>query len=337
MPWGAEFARMEIIGRFRIRRLIRDLYRAVLGRDPDPDGMQTYESLIRKLGADRAVPKMLKAFRSTEEYDARAGALAVSYINSSMAARGTELVDGRPVAHLASLGSFCLPGNIMRNNGLRRYSLPFDWIFSSPQMLLDCLADDFSVFLDRRYYRSISESRWNPGAEHELYLEKYGIPAVFAHRDPTRDEDYLYFTRCVARFRELMRSRDTKLFLIMGRPNHDLPNGFPRVLEQLSRMTTSFVLLGVDVLDPTGDGQCALSQITQIGAHSLYRYLPSSYDAVGAHFPDRIDDWNVLRLVYRYRLALADSVAPERQPHQQPATTPEAYDIEHPPSEQAVQ
>jgi len=328
---------MEIIRRIRIRRLIRDLYRAVLGRDPDPDGMQTYESLIRKLGADRAVPKMLKAFRSSAEYDARAGALAISYVNSSMAARGTELVDGRPVAHLASLGSFCLPGNIARNNGLRRYSLPFDWIFSSPQMLIDCLADDFSAFLDRRYYRSISESRWNPGAEHELYLEKYGIPAVFAHRDPTREEDYLYFTRCVARFRELLRSRDPKLFLIMGRPNHDLPAAFPRVLEVLARMTTSFVLLGVDVLDPTSDGQCALSQITQIGTHSLYRYLPSSYHAEGAYFPDRMDDWNVLRLVYRYRLALKDSPAPEREPPRQSTMTAAAYDIEDPPAQHAVQ
>jgi Putative papain-like cysteine peptidase (DUF1796) len=329
---------VEIIRRIRVRRLIRDLYRAVLGREPDPDGRKTYEGLIRRIGAERAVPRMLKAFRTSAEYDARSGALAVSYVNSEMAARGTELIDGGPVAHLTSLGSYCLPGNIMRNHGLRRYSLPFDWIFSSPQMIIDCLTDDFSVFLDRRYYRSISESRWNPGAEHELYLEKYGIPAVFAHRDPTREEDYLYLTRCVGRFRQLLHSRDPKLFLIMGRPNHDLPNGFPQVLEALARVTTSFVLLGIDVLDPTGDGQCALSQIAHIGAHSLYRYLPSSYHAEGAYFPDRIDDWNVLRLVYRYRLALKDSPSRDRVPRQQqPAPPLEEYDVERPPAEHAVQ
>lgn len=283
--------------------------------------MDTYEGLIRRIGAERAIPKMLKAFRSSAEYDARAGALAVSYIDSELAARGTGLIDGRPVAHLASLGSFCLPGNIMRHHGLRRYSLPFDWIFSSPQMLIDCLTDDFAAFLDPRYYRSISESRWNPGAEHELYLEKYGIPAVFAHRDPTREQDYLYFTRCVARFRTLLSSPDPKLFLIMGRPNHDLANGFPRVLELLCRFTTSFVLLGIDVLDPTGDGQCALTQTAQIGTHCLYRYLPSSYHPEGAYFPDKIDDWNVLRLVYRYRIALQDSPSPERELLQQQVST----------------
>ena len=313
---------MEIIRRIRIRRLVRDLYRAVLGRDPDPDGTQTYERLIRQIGAERAVPKMLTAFRSSAEYHSRAGALAVSYVNCSMAERGTELIDGRPVAHLASLGNFCLTGNILRNGGLKRYSLPFDWIFSSPQMLIACLQDDFSAFLDRRYYRSISEGRWGPGAEHELYREKYGIAEIFAHRDPTRDEDYQYVTRCVTRFRDLLRSRDPKLFLITGRPNHDLPNGFPRVLEQLSRITTRFALLGIDVLDPTSDGQCALSQLTHIDQHTLYRYLPSSYDAEGAHFPDRIDEWNVLRLVYRYRLALQDSPAPECERHKPLAKNP---------------
>lgn len=328
---------MEIIRRIRIRRLIRDLYRSVLGREPDPDGMQTYESLIRRIGAERAVPKMLKAFRSSAEYDARTGALAISYLGSALAARGTELVDGVPVAHLASLGCFCLPSNIMRNHGLRRYSLPFDWIFSSPEMLIDCLTDDFSAFLDRRYYRSISESRGKPAAEHELYLQKYGIPAVFAHRDPTREEDYLYLTRCVARFRQLLHSSDPKLFVIMGRPNHDLPNRFSKVLEQLSRSTSRFVLLGIDVLDPTSDGQCALTQMAQIGTHSLYRYLPSSYHAIGAYFPDRTDDWNVLRPIYRYRLELKESPSGEQEPGLRPASSVEESDIERPPAEHAVQ
>ena len=311
---------MDIIRRLRTRRLIRDLYRSVLGRDPDPDGAQTYESLIRRIGAERAIPRILQAFHSSAEYDTRVGALAVTYVNSVMAARGTQLLGGKPVAHLASLGSFCLPGNILRNNGLRRYSLPFDWTFSCPQMLVDCLSDDFSAFLDRRHYRSISESRWNPGAEHELYLQKYGISAVFAHRDPTREEDYRYFERCVTRFRELLHSRDPKLFLIMGRPNHDLPNGFPNILEWLARMTTNFMLIGIDVSDPTNDGQSTLVQLAQIDAHPLYQYVPSSYDADGAYFPDRIDEWNVLRLVYRYRLALKESPTPIRESQVTPAT-----------------
>ena len=35
---------------------------------------------------------------------------------------------------------------------IRRWSCPFDWIFSSPDMVTHCLADDFSAFLDVDQY-----------------------------------------------------------------------------------------------------------------------------------------------------------------------------------------
>jgi hypothetical protein len=109
---------MEIFGRSRIRHLVRDLYRAILGREPDPYGARAYESLIRKLGPERAIPKMLKAFRRSEEYRGRADALAISYINTTLASQGDQLINGLPVGHLVSLGSFCLPSLIFRDGGL---------------------------------------------------------------------------------------------------------------------------------------------------------------------------------------------------------------------------
>jgi len=157
---------MGIVARTRSKTLVRNLYRSILGREPDPDGARFYESLIGKLGPDRAVPKILKSFVRSKEYRDRADAVALSYVNAGLAAQGNQMINGRPVAHLVPLGSFCLPAIILRNNGLRRYSLPFDWIFSAPQMVRDCLADDFEVFLDQRHYRSISDQRRDPCAEH---------------------------------------------------------------------------------------------------------------------------------------------------------------------------
>jgi hypothetical protein len=298
---------MQIFGRIRARRLVRDLYRAILGREPDSEGARAYESLIRKVGTDRAIPKMLKAFRRSAEYRGRADALAVSHINSTLALQGDQLIDGRPVSHLVSLGSFCLPSLICRDNGLRRYSLPFDWIFSTPRMVRDCLADDFAEFLDRSHYRSVSHLRKDPGAEHELYRARYDLPALFAHRDPTRETDYLYYTRCVTRFRQLMRSEDAKLFWLIGRANHDLTNEFPLLVEALTRATTNFVLLCVELLDPTEPGLSALVPVTRTGSHALYRFTPSSYNAQGGFLPDKLDEWTLLRLVYRYKLTLKDS------------------------------
>ena len=38
---------------------------------------------------------------------------------------------------------------------LDRCAMPFDWAFSSPAMVCDCLADDFKSFLDPREYVAI--------------------------------------------------------------------------------------------------------------------------------------------------------------------------------------
>lgn len=286
---------------------MRDLYRMILGREPDPEGARVYESLIREIGPDRALPRVLEAFRTSAEYGGRANALAVSHVNATLAAQGGQLINGKPVSHLVSLGSFCLPGLIFRENGLKRYSLPFDWIFSTPRMVRDCLTDDFTAFLDRRHYRSITHE-WNgPAAVHELYRERYGLPAVFAHRDPTTEADYLYFTRCVTRFRQLMRSEDAKLFLIIGRSHHDLINEFPLLIEVLTKATSNFALLCVELLDPTEPGLTALVPVVRAGSHALHRFTPSSFNAEGGFLPEKLDEWTLLRLVYRYKLTLVDS------------------------------
>ena len=298
---------MQIFGRSRAKQIVRELYWVVLGREPDSEGAHTYESLIRKIGPERAISRMLKAFRRSTEYRERATAVIASHFNATLASQGHQRINDRPVSHLVSLGSFCLPGLIFRDNGLRRYSLPFDWIFSTPAMVRDCLADDFAGFLDRRFYRSISHDRQEPGAEHDLYRERYQLQAIFAHHDPTQERDYQHFTRCVARFRQLMRTEDSKLFLIVGRANHNLMNEFPLLIEALNRATTNFVLLGVELLDPIEPGLSSVVSLVKTGDHALYRFTPSAFSPVGTFLPDKLDEWTLLRLIYRYKLALKES------------------------------
>jgi hypothetical protein len=250
---------------------------------------------------------MLEAFLSSAEYQARADALTASHVNTMLAAQGAELVNGRPVAHIVSLGSFCLPSLLFQNSGLRKYSLPFDWIFSTPQMVRDCLGDDFCQFLNRHHYRSLSHERTQPAAEHELYREKYGLPVIFAHRDPTRDADYLYLVRCVTRFRELLRSEDGKLFVVISRPHADLGKEFVLLLDVLRGATANFALLFIELLDPVEPGLSALVPVTRTGPHAFYRFTPSSFNAQGGFLPDKLDEWMLLRLACRYKLVLKDS------------------------------
>jgi hypothetical protein len=116
-----------------------------------------------------------------------------------------DLREPGAVNHI-SLGSHCHTAQILKGLDLRTWSAPFDWIFSSPGMVRDCLADDFSDLLDRRHYESTPlHERQAPNetrCRHLLYRDRHAIPFVFNHHDPAAsDEDYRFLQAGVRRLR----------------------------------------------------------------------------------------------------------------------------------------
>ncbi|WP_317453914.1 DUF1796 family putative cysteine peptidase [Klebsiella quasipneumoniae] len=67
---------------------------------------------------------------------------------------GIETQGQWAVKHIVSLGSHCLTSWTLKKFNLKKISLPFDWIFSCPAMVIDCLRDDFQTFLDKNEYSS---------------------------------------------------------------------------------------------------------------------------------------------------------------------------------------
>lgn len=119
-----------------------------------------------------------------------------------------------PVNHI-SLGSHCHTAQVLKGLGLRTWSAPFDWIFSAPGMVRDCLADDFSELLDRRHYEStpLSERRApnETRCRHLLYRERHAIPFVFNHHDPaTSAADYRFLQEGVRRLRTALDRPGTR-------------------------------------------------------------------------------------------------------------------------------
>jgi hypothetical protein len=297
-----------VIAPDQTREIVRAFYRQIFRREPDPEGAKTYEDCIKQVGIVEGVRKILSDAFNSREYRQLLHTLPTSQVNSTYASYSDRLLNGRAVSHIASIGPYCLPSIVLKSNGLKRYSLPFDWLFSSARIFRDCLADDFAMFLDRRYYRSTTHVRGEPSADHEHYLTQYGVKYCFAHRDPTRNDDYEYFVRCVERFRRLLHGDDAKLFLFIARPDHDLSNNFSVLLKALENATTNFGLLCVEVADATGEpGMRSLAPIVTSGVHGLYRLTPSAYDHLGSVLPDKLDEWMILRLIYRYKLSLKDS------------------------------
>ena len=110
-----------------------------------------------------------------------------------------------PVNHVA-FGTFCHIAWTLRETGLRRWTGPFDWIFSTPAMLSECLADDFSALLDPGQLESVPAERRTHGARrqcrHPAFEARYGLPTLFNHHDPSRPgPDRRALERAVGRLR----------------------------------------------------------------------------------------------------------------------------------------
>lgn len=210
---------------------------------------------------------------------------------------GTRTIAGRNVRHVASLGTHCLASSLLKNAGLKRYSLPFDWGWATPAMVLHCLKTDFSDFLPE------------PGCDgHPLYHRLFGIDRVFAHRDLRDARDRAYYERCMSRMRRLFQSRDAKLFLLIARPDTPISWHFRDLVNQIQQTTPHAELLAIQLQPPRGGGQSlSLELIEERAGSRLYDFRPASDESGLGYFPDIVDELLILRLVCGYALDLKAS------------------------------
>jgi hypothetical protein len=121
--------------------------------------------------------------------------------------------------HVVSIGTHCYTASLLHRMNLRAEAGPFDWLFSTPEMIADCLEDDCDRLLDAKYHKRIPpERRANPKVQwcdHTYYHDKYQRPDIFNHHDITEPEVYLTFKRRVSRFLEW--KREGALFVMVSR------------------------------------------------------------------------------------------------------------------------
>lgn len=159
-----------------------------------------------------------------------------------------------PIRHVCSLGSLCQSSRLLQDTGLKRESYPFDWIFSNPTNIERILDDDFGLFLQRELLVGDGPDK----CSHSVYGER-----MFNHHNPRdSDEHYMYFTRCVGRFRALL-ARDVSKLFVLTFPNLEsgaiarLTAEVAQLSARLSSMTRNYRLFVVfhvphcDALDAT--------------------------------------------------------------------------------------
>jgi len=103
-----------------------------------------------------------------------------------------------------SLGQNCNASWYLKASENKRASYPFDWLFTTPEIIEDILSDNFDSFLDK--------SQLIPhglDAGHERYHDW-----LFGHRNPaSSNTDLEFLRRCVTRWNALRQTQKPVVFV----------------------------------------------------------------------------------------------------------------------------
>ena len=146
------------------------------------------------------------------------------------------------INYIIPLGSQCFSAYFLKTNNLKKLSYPFDWIFSSPKVIVNILEDNFNNFLNKDYYaiKDINSSK----NKHLMYLPDL---MMFNHRNPLKDEDYLYYLRCINRFYDVLNKKEKKLFLLTSLKN-EIKNELENICllnHTLNSITENYILIAI--------------------------------------------------------------------------------------------
>ncbi len=131
-----------------------------------------------------------------------------------------EFLSQEKDAKFISLGENCNTAWYLKQVGVKKASYPFDWIFSSPEIIIDCIEDNFSKFLDKSMiYPKIG----GKSAGHIYYHE-----SLFNHRNPLTIKNYEYYQRCCKRFTKDLTSGESIVYVITLINEHEKRPGWAK-------------------------------------------------------------------------------------------------------------
>lgn len=115
-------------------------------------------------------------------------------------------------------GKDCVPASALRISGLRKESLPFDWVFAFPEHIKRSLDVNFSdwfdnnieIIMDQGEYDDLINENTNTKyiTKHPNYPIKFGNRAFFAHMDFSDPEVVASVKKRINRFNEIRRSNE---------------------------------------------------------------------------------------------------------------------------------
>jgi len=176
--------------------------------------------------------------------------------------------------------------------GLRKYALPFDYIFSDLEMIAECISDDFKIFLDSSQYTIFDE---DGRCGHKIYSNKFNLPIIFNHHNVTKREYKDHFTRAVGRFRSVLYDDSAKLFLCISSQNRTNEKKIDILSNAIVAKSKSFRLIVIMVSGPSRQREMKFSR--QIGAAEVYNFSPLTEMINGLSFADELDNKEIEKIL----------------------------------------
>jgi hypothetical protein len=284
--------------RYSAALIVEALYRGILLRTPDEKGFSANLQRLMSLEVSAMdLTKFVKSFLSSKEYQEKTiRQFSQRLIDSS------DLLSHGPI-DIVSLGSHCIVSYALKEIGLKRYSCPFDWIFSRPSMVEHCIKDSFATLADRSQYQPVIDQRGTelPGlCHHAFYKKSFGVHRVFNHRDMRIEENHRYLLRCIDRFMRLLESTNPKSFVLALQESRNNYEEFESLYNTLSTFTSNFRLLFFVVAEGQQD-ICGygIDCIKRIGRSCLVSMKPIS-KAGPLTFEDPFDDFMFRRAIVAF-------------------------------------
>ncbi|HCA3523971.1 TPA: DUF4214 domain-containing protein [Klebsiella aerogenes] len=295
---------MDIQYKLSALRFITNSYVDILGRQADKDGALNYLHLFETETFANASRLVTKSLINSDEFKNKNQSH-----QGSLFIHGTDLINGKEVKNIIPLGSHCLAASILKKYNLKKHSYPFDWIFSSPGVVYECLCDDFKTFMDKQHHISITGNRINnspeQGATHKYFESKYGTKEFFTHRDITLKENYEYYERTINRFLNALSSDDGKVFIIISRGQHDLTSNFDKISTKLNEKTKNFHLIAVQLVHTrTESFPLSLKVLKSKPNSTLYEFSSESVEEFRGSYPSVTDEMIILSLLSKFKFSL---------------------------------
>ena len=205
------------------------------------------------------------------------------------------------IEYVISLGGQCFTANFLKDNNLKLTSYPFDWIFTTPHIILDMLNDNFEKFLNKDYY--VSKNPNDKKNKHSLYLPDL---YMFNHRNPIKEGDHKYLKRCVERFYKVLQKPGKKLFIMTI-----LSNEIKNEIEHIHNLNKK-----LDTITSNYEIICIIQKKTGYQTREIFNYdnlkivqITTISDSDGLVFMNNDDNEfykNIINSFYDFNLKIID-------------------------------